>query len=74
MRIDPATGSITLPNGGEVGPELTQADFLAAERFAGARREDHGTLPWIHYHFSGGRLEGRELLASLASMTRCLST
>lgn len=65
MHIDPQTGTVGLPNGYSVDPSLTQDGFRASALFSQARSQDHGTWPWIHYHFSGGHLEGKELLVSL---------
>jgi hypothetical protein len=65
MRIDSHSGTVELPNGYSVDPGLSQDGFRAGAMSPHARSEDRGTLPWIHYHFSGGRLEGRELLVSL---------
>jgi hypothetical protein len=65
MEIDPHSGVVTLPSGYPVGPDLSQAAFRADAVGAEARSQDYGTLPWIHYHFSGGQLEGKPLLASV---------
>jgi hypothetical protein len=65
MRIDHGNGGVTLPSGLAISPALTQDSFRALPAFQGAQQHDYGTLPWIHYHFSGGRVEGHELLVSL---------
>jgi len=65
IHIDARDGTIGLPNGQRIGPNLTQDAFRVSPEFASARKRDCGTLPWIHYHFSGGNLDGKELLASL---------
>jgi hypothetical protein len=65
MHIDAHSGAITLPNGFAVTANLTQAAFRESEMFAHARAEQAGTLPWIHYQFSAGHLEGKELLVNL---------
>lgn len=64
MNVDRQTGAVTLPNGWSAGPSLTQEGFRAGEMFPGAR-SGGGVPPWIHYRFSGGRLDGKELLVSL---------
>jgi hypothetical protein len=65
MQIDREDGTVRLPNGLEVGPALTQAAFRALPASQNARSEDYGTLPWIHYHLSGGQIDGKDLLVSL---------
>lgn len=64
MNVDRQTGAVTLPNGWSAGPSLTQEGFRSGEMFPGARGGG-GVPPWIHYRFSGGRVEGKELLVSL---------
>jgi hypothetical protein len=65
MFIDRDSGTVTLPNGYSVGPSLSQEGFRAGEMFGRAKSRDCGTLPWIHYDFSGGNVEGKELLVSV---------
>jgi len=65
MLIDPSDGTVTLPAGCSISPLLSQDVFRKHSVFPRARSRDFGTLPWIHYHFSGGVIEGKELLASL---------
>jgi hypothetical protein len=65
MHIDPNTGAVTFPNGFAVGADLTQDAFRDSAMLAQARTDPAGVPPWMHYHFSGGQLEGKELLASL---------
>lgn len=65
MNIDQNDGTVSLPNGFSVSPSLTQDAFQQASVFRTARAQDCGTPPWIHYHFTGGRIDDRELLVSL---------
>lgn len=65
MNIDPQYGTIRFSNGALIEPIITQEDFRSKPVLSEARSQDYGTLPWIHYHFSGGQTEGRELLASV---------
>jgi hypothetical protein len=65
VHIDPGTGAVTFPNGVAIDASLTQDAFRASAIFAQARADTVGVPPWIHYHFSGGHLEGKELLVSL---------
>ncbi len=58
-------GTICLPNGIVIGAGLTQDAFRDAPNFANAKSQDCGTPPWIHYHISGGSIDGRELAVSL---------
>ncbi len=62
ISIDRDDGTIGLPNGHTIPPSLSQDAFRQTAMFQEARVQDYGTLPWIHYHFTGGTLEGRELL------------
>jgi hypothetical protein len=72
MRIASETGIITFANGIEIGPELTQDVFRALPRTHDARSEDHGTPPWIHYYFSGGQIDEKELLVGLCFYDQAL--
>jgi hypothetical protein len=65
MSIDRNDGTVGLPSGHSISPSLSQQAFRQTALFQEARSQDYGTLPWIHYHFSGGVIEGRKLLASL---------
>jgi hypothetical protein len=65
MQIDRKSGVVSLPNGLEIGPALTQDGFRVLAHAQQARSQDHGTPPWMHWQLSGGRLEGKELLARL---------
>jgi hypothetical protein len=65
MHIEPGTGAVTFPNGLAVGADLTRDAFRDGVIFPHARADAVGVPPWMHYHFSGGQLEGKELLASL---------
>ncbi len=62
MTIDTQDGTVKMPNGFSVGGELSQKAFKASGAFADAQRRDHGTPPWVHYHLSGGSLDGKEIL------------
>lgn len=61
MQIDQENGSVRFPNGQFIGPAITQDSFRATPEFSESRGEDCGTLPWIHYHFGGGQLDGKDL-------------
>lgn len=74
MFIDPATGRVTLPNDFVIGPDLTQEAFRSTPVGSTARSRDSGTLPFIHYSFSSGNVEERELLASLCFYDQVLLT
>src|SRR5688572_25318733 len=63
MYIDRYTGIVTLPNSYTLGPSLSHEGFRASDVFAHAR--SNGTSPWLQYRFSGGHIEGNELLVSL---------
>ncbi len=65
LQINRETGTINLPNGLSIISELTHDAFRLMPAFDTARSKDYGTLPWIHYHLSGGRIDDRELLVSL---------
>ena len=65
MHIDAHDGTVSLPNGLRIGPGLSQDSFRGSPAFAGARGQDYGTLPWIHYHLSAGQVDGKDLLVSL---------
>jgi hypothetical protein len=65
MTIDKENGTVKLPSGFSIGAELSQTAFRASDAFADSQRRDHGTPPWVHYHFPGGSLDGKELLVSL---------
>ena len=65
MQIDRENGTIRLPDGFSISPDLTQDAFRALPVFQAARSTDCGTLPFIHYHLSGGQIEGHELLVGL---------
>src|SRR5437588_616520 len=65
MHIDQLDGTVSLPNGFSISPGLSQDAFRAGPAFTNARSRDYGTLPWIHYHFFDGQVDGKDLLASL---------
>jgi hypothetical protein len=65
FNIDHTAGTVSLPNGNAISPSLSQDAFRQSAMFPKARAQDFGTLPWIHYHFSGGAIEGHELFTSL---------
>jgi hypothetical protein len=65
MQIDRDNGTVRFPNGLEISPALTQDVFRALPTGSKARSQDYGTLPWIHYHLSGGQIDGKELFVSL---------
>lgn len=65
VNIDKRDGAVCLPNGHVIPPSLSQDDFRQSTMFGSDRSQDCGTSPFIHYHFSGGMLEGREFLISL---------
>ena len=72
MKIDSQTGAIELPNGLSIDAALTQDEFRGLPVFALSQAHDYGTAPWIHYSFSGGFLEGNEVLASLCFFDQML--
>jgi hypothetical protein len=72
MLFNRENGTVRFPNGLTIGSALTQEAFLASPASRNARSQDYGTLPWIHYHLSGGQLEGRELLVSLCFFDQIL--
>ncbi len=65
MHIDRHTGTIKLPNGYAIEPNLSQQEFRANQIFSHSRCRNCGTLPWIHYEFSGGELKGKTILVGL---------
>ena len=65
MFIDPTNGTVTLPIGFVIDADLTQDAFRSTRLGTTARDWDCGTLPFMHYSFSGGTVEEHELLASL---------
>ncbi len=65
FAIDPNDGTIHLPSGESLDSDLTQDAFRAASALAGANDRNYGTLPWIHYEFSGGQVDGHNLFVSI---------
>ncbi|TWU25505.1 hypothetical protein [Bythopirellula polymerisocia] len=65
MRIDELDGTIIFPNGLSISPSITQQEFIETPGFASAESKEYGTLPYIHYRFSGGCHDGKELSASV---------
>jgi hypothetical protein len=56
---------VTFPNGCSIGSDCTQEAFRDSAVGAGARSWNCGTLPWIHYGFDGGDIDGNDLIVSL---------
>lgn len=65
MKIDPQNGTVAFPNGYSIGSECTHEVFRSSPVGVGARTWDCGTLPWIHYTFDGGEIDGSDLIVSL---------
>jgi hypothetical protein len=65
MNIDQMNGTIDLPCGLSIGPDLSQDGFRKSPFFLAARSDAYGTMLSFHYHFSGGRLDGKEFLTNL---------
>ena len=61
VHIDQYDGAIRLPNGAAILSALTQEELRVNPAFASARSQDYGTLPWIHYRFLGGQVDGKDL-------------
>lgn len=72
LRIDKHSGSISFPIGVVIAPDLTQDAFRAMLPLPDARSWDCGTLPYIHYSFSGGDVDGKELLVILCYFDQSL--
>lgn len=64
MRIDPANGTVTLPNGFSISPDCTQ-DAFRATALGAASRPHGGAGPWMHYQLSGGDIDGNDLIVRL---------
>ncbi len=65
LQIDKQNGQVHLPDGSSIGPDLTQGKFKASPTFGQATSRDYGTLPFIHYQFNGGQIDGKILQVSL---------
>jgi hypothetical protein len=65
MLIDKDSGAIHLPNDFVISPGLEQAGFRASACFKQASSYDANTLPFIHYRFDGGTLDGHPLNVNL---------
>jgi len=65
FHIDFREGFVMLPNGCVLSPHLSQDEFRASKWFAAATERDVGTRPFVHYGFSCGDVDGKELLANL---------
>lgn len=65
FHINDADGAVKLPNGVCITEALAKDVLLADPNAANVRTDDYGTLPWMHYHFRGGEVEGKPLLVSL---------
>lgn len=74
MHIDPQSGTVTIPNGGSVDPSLSQDEFRAASLYAVIREQHGGRLCWNEYRFSGGRIDGKEVLVSLYYQDQTLAS
>jgi hypothetical protein len=64
LLIDPHNGSVHLPDGGEISPDLTLDAFEADSSFARDRTVSSG-VPWWGYDFTGGAIDGKSLLVSV---------
>jgi len=64
MTINPQTGTVTLPNGQRVGPELTREEFRSGPLNKDARTTDCGTMLFQHCRFEAGLVEDHPLLAN----------
>jgi len=65
MRIDPTNGTVILPNGFSISPDCTQDAFRATAIGADARSPHGGPSLWSHYRFSGGDIDGNDLIVGL---------
>lgn len=65
MLIDKKNGDVLLSNGFKIHADLTQSSFKNTPYFEKATAEDHGTLPFIHYHMNGASLEHKPIHVSL---------
>ncbi|GJM25947.1 MAG: hypothetical protein DHS20C16_23620 [Phycisphaerae bacterium] len=64
FSIDPEDGTIHLSSGASLNANLTQKALRADPAFADARDRDYGTLPWVHFEFCGGQVDGHNLFVS----------
>jgi hypothetical protein len=62
--IDHKTGIVHLPNDRTISPDLTLEAFEADPAFAEGRTVTSG-VPWWSYAIPEGRIDGKELLASV---------
>lgn len=74
FKIDPANGTIALPNHLSIDADLTQDALRANGAIDDLRSWDRGTLPWIHYQFSGGLLEGDRMQVHLCFYDQVIVT
>lgn len=72
MKIDQANGTVRFPNGFSISPNCTRDSFRATTMGTGATSRDCGTSPWIHYQFSGGDIDGNDLIVAVCFYDRML--
>jgi len=65
IDINRDNGAILLPNQYSLSPSLTRESFQNSEMFSHAQSRNPGTISWMHYSFSGGKVSGRDLLVRL---------
>jgi hypothetical protein len=66
LSIDASNGSVDLPNGYRVFPNLTEQAFRASAIGQAARIREPGSRGWRWYHFSGGQIDRKNLSTSLS--------
>jgi hypothetical protein len=72
MNIDPTDGTLSLPSGLTIGPDLTQAVFRDSAAGVAARRLEFGVPPFMHFDIVGGQIDGKDLLVRLCFFDQML--